>query len=124
MDCQEDGHYPAHMFVTMVIHFLQQRQVVPVLHEVSLHYSVDPPTGCYHYVIFIQLFSDLLEQMDQSGPDVAFVTPEVVQKLSYGIKDWRSSNSETLGQLWLGLLRCVGLKGVEQDRTMHGGGLN
>jgi len=37
VDQQEDGHYPGHMFIIMVIHYLQQRhpQVLPVLHEVS-----------------------------------------------------------------------------------------
>ena len=35
VDRQENGHYPGHMFVLMVIHFLQQINVLPVLHEVS-----------------------------------------------------------------------------------------
>lgn len=35
VDQQEKGHYPSHMFVVMVIHFLQQRGVLPVLHQVS-----------------------------------------------------------------------------------------
>ena len=40
MEQQEGGHYPGHMFVVMVIHYLQQRnpQVLPVLHEVCTWY--------------------------------------------------------------------------------------
>ena len=34
MDRQEDGHYPGHMFVLMVIHYLQQIGILPVLYEV------------------------------------------------------------------------------------------
>ncbi|CAI8022173.1 Terminal uridylyltransferase 4 [Geodia barretti] len=33
LDSQESGHYPGHMFVLMVIHFLQQINVLPILHE-------------------------------------------------------------------------------------------
>ena len=35
MDRQEDGHYPGHMFVLMVIHYLQQIGILPELHEVQ-----------------------------------------------------------------------------------------
>ena len=48
VDQQENGHYPAHMFIVMVIHYLQQRNppVLPVLHEVGLQ-----PTVLYVYSV-------------------------------------------------------------------------
>ena len=35
VDSQVNGHYPGHMFIVMVIHFLQQIGVLPILHQVG-----------------------------------------------------------------------------------------
>ena len=40
VDIQENGHYPGHMFVIMVIYFLQQTGVLPVLHEVHVNVMI------------------------------------------------------------------------------------
>lgn len=52
------------------------------------------------------MFPDLLDQKDQpASADTAFITPEVVEKIVYGISDWKGLNTESLGQLWLNLFK-------------------
>ena len=52
------------------------------------------------------MFPDLLDLKDQpAGADTAFITPDVVAKISSRISEWDRLNTETLGQLWVGLLK-------------------
>eukprot|EP00731_Ephydatia_muelleri_P018612 Em0011g652a len=88
VDLQENGHYPAHMFAIMVVHYLQQLQppVLPVLHE--------------------------LIERDRGRRDTEVLQPfdnTYLSDLSDLSAKWTCKNHESLGALWYGLLRYYGL---------------
>lgn len=50
-----------------------------------------------------------LQQKDQaSNSSPGFITSEIIEQiLTSELNAWKSSNSESLGQLWHSLLKCV-----------------
>ena len=84
---QIDGHYPSVVFDLLIIHYLQQTTppLLPVIHEL--------------------LDTDL--EREEGG---AFINKdEFNQYLVSATQNWTGTNTQTVGQLFYGLLRWVWL---------------
>ena len=84
---QIDGHYPSVVFHLLIIHYLQQTTppLLPVIHEL--------------------LDTDL--EREEGG---AFINKdEFNQYLVSATQNWTGTNTQTVGQLFYGLLRWVWL---------------
>lgn len=51
------------------------------------------------------MFPELLKVEESSATDTAFITEETIQQMKDQLGSWKSSNDESLSQLWLGLLK-------------------
>lgn len=66
----------------------------------------------------MQMFPKLLQVEESSTTDTAFITEEIVQQIRDQLCSWTTLNDESLGELWLGLLKYVSV--LQQCTYVHG----
>ena len=101
LDIQELGSYPSQMFVLMLVHFLQHRSP-PLL-------PVPPKVGgrlANHLLYYTPLITQPNDFNDSSLQRQEHFN-EYLSGLDHMIKMWKVTSNESLGVLWVDMLRSM-----------------
>lgn len=114
LDDQENGTWPSHAFIVMMIHYLQRCSppILPYLQEAYDRRSKEKPEDAEEASVSTEAneAGDGGDAEDAEDPVDVTIKQLAEMRIETLKKTWRTSNTESVGEIWLGFWRYFAIE--------------